>query len=552
MPRRRGTLPSKRVRPPQRLVVMNPSKGLNKQISPSLIDNREFSDMLNMEYGEGGVIRKRAGYVQYSGDLTNARGLGVFNTESSKYLVTVDNGVLKYDTGSGLNSASGNTFTVDADISMTQARLKLIVWDGTLGGAHFNGTTVTRPGTMPKAKFSIYYQNKHIASGVDGQPSRLYISNVSDATDFTVTTGGTQPQPDNTNDSENGNPNVPGATSFSGTPGLTEANVIDVRKNDGQAITGLGVYQDVVIVFKERSIFQLTFDGSGTPTLTPITYATGCVSHKSIVAVENDLYFLSREGIRKLGNEAQYFDAIRSSVISLRVQPIIDTISKTNYSRSNATYFDNKYIINYPVGGSGIAGTIVYDRRFQAHTVWDNWNAMDMVRYIDSDNVEELYFLDDDGTKIYKRSVGTYSDDGVAIEAWVTSKAQDIGNPDLTKFWVDLGLIFRRISGTVSLTVYSDDNTEVGTATFGAGSVRGMGRASLGRVMFGVDGKEGLSTVETFIDIPQRVGLNLDSRTIKFKIYNNNVNETFVLLGYVYAFYPKSHYVFDSSRKIYL
>jgi hypothetical protein len=550
--RNEDTLPKKTVKPPQRLVVMNPSKGLNNLVSPSLIDNREWADILNCEFDEGGVIRKRFGYITAGDTLTAARGLGLYSTESLRQMVTVDNGVVKYRTTGNWNSATGATFTAATDVSMTPARLKLFIWNGTDGGAYFDGSAVTRPGTMPKASFSIYYQNKHISSGVPGQPSRLYISSLSDASDFTVTTGGTQPQPDSTNDAENGNPNVPGATVFAGTPSLTEANVIDIRKNDGDKITGLGIFQDVVIVFKERSIFQLTFDSSGNPTVTPITYATGCVSHNSIKAVENDLYFLSREGVRVLGNEPQYFTAIRTNVLSIRIQPTIDGISKLYYNRSNAEYFDNKYILAVPTGSSStIASTITYDRRFQAFALWNNFNAIAMVKYIDNNNEQNLYFLDTAGTRVYKRDAGTYSDNGVAIEAYCVSKAQDVNNPDITKFWVDIRLIFRRISGQVTLTVYQDDAVSVGTATLGTGSTRGMGLNMLGSFKLGTDG-ETTTVTGSIVDNPQSVVLNLDSRTIKFKIYNNRINENFVLLGMVYAFYPKSHYVFDSSRKIYL
>lgn len=545
-------IPKKTVKAPQRLVIMNPSKGLNNLVSPSLIDNKEFSDMQNMEYAEGGVIRKRAGYVTAGNTLTAARGLGTYSTEASNYMVTIDGTTLKYRTSGNWSSATGDTFTAGNDVSFTQARLKLFVWNGVDGGAHFDGSAVSRPGTMPKAKFSVYYQNKHICAGVDGQPSRLYISNLTNAADFTVTTGGTQPQPDNTNDSENGNPNVPGATVFAGTPALTEANVIDIRKNDGDKITALGVFQDVLIVFKERAIYQVTFDTSGNPTVTPITYATGCISHKSVVSVENDMSFMSREGHRVLGNEPQFFTAIRTQVLSIRINPSIDAINKLYYSRVNSIYFDNKYICAYPVGSSAISKAFTYDRRFQAYSLWTNFNAQAMVRYIDDSNNEDLYFLDDGGTQVYKRVVGTYSDNGEAIEAYVVSKAQDLNNPDITKFWVDLRLIFRRLSGQIMLTLYQDDGVTVGTATIGTISSRGMGMNMLGVVILGLDGETESTDTSSFIDNPQSIGLNLDSRTIKYKIYNNRVDENFVLLGSIYAYYPKSHYVFDSSAKIYL
>jgi len=78
-----------------------------------------------------------------------------------------------------------------------------------------------------------------------------------------------------------------------------------------------------------------------------------------------------------------------------------------------------------------------------------------------------------------------------------------------------------------------------------------MGRVGFGLKFFGTDGLS-TSTVNTFTDVPESIALNFNSRTNKFKIYNNTVNENFVLLGYVYGYYPKSYYVFDSSRKIYL
>lgn len=546
-------LPAKKVRPPVRIVVMNPSKGLNNLVSPSLIDNKEWADLMNVEYDEGGVIRKRSGYATVGDELTAAKGLGTYITSSIRQLITIDNGTLKYRTTGNWASATGDTFAAGYDTCFTQARLKLYIWNGTDGGAHYDGTTVTRPGTMPKARYSVYYQNKHIASGVDDQPNRLYISNITNASDFTVTTGGTQPQPDSTNDTENGLPNVPGASVFAGTPALTEANVIDIRKNDGDKITGIAVFQDLLIVFKERAIFQVSFDSSGNPTVTPITYATGCVSFKSIKAVENDLYFLSREGVRVLGNEPQFFTAIRTNVLSVRIQPTIDSINKQYFSRSNAEYFENKYILAFPTTSSSIDRALTYDRRFQAFCLWQQFNPSDMVRYIDASNVEYLYFLDDSGTQVFQRQNGTYNDNGAAIESWVVSKAQNADNPDITKFWVDVRLIFRRLTGQIDLTFYSDDGVQVGTATIGSGGTRGMGLNVFGGFMLGTDGEEDDETDTTsFVDNPQSVGLNLDSRTIKFKIYNNRVNENFVLLGMIYAFYPKSHYVFDSSRRIYL
>jgi hypothetical protein len=550
-------IPTKRSPPPKRLVVLNPSKGLNNLVSPSLIDDKEWADLMNVEYDEGGVLRKRSGYTTVGTSLTAARGLGIYHPlTGTPKLTTIDSGVLKYYSGSGWSSATGATFTAGIDMAFTEARLKLFIWNGTDGGAYFDGAAVTRPGTMPNASFGVYYQNKHIVSGVSGQPSRLYISNIADATDFTVTTGGTQPQPDSTTDAETGNPNVPGATVFAGTPSLTEANVIDVRKDDGDKITGLALFQGLVIVFKERSIYQLSFASDGTPTVTPITYATGAVSHKSIVGVENDVYFVSREGIRVLGNQQGYISStgstIRTRIVSIRIQPTMNTINAQYFTRMNAIYFNYKYILAVPTSGSAINEEIAYDTRFDAFVLWKNFNAQAMAIYVDAANTQHLYFLDDGGTQVYQRVDGTYTDNGVAIEAWATSKAQNIENPDLTKFWVDLRLMFRRLNGQLTFTLYEDDSLTVGTAVIGSGSSRGLGLAKFGaHALFGSDG-QAATTTASYVDDPEAIGLNLLSRTIQFKVYNNRVDENFTILGMVYAYYTMSHYVFDSSRKIYL
>lgn len=529
-------LPRRRTRNISRLVVRNPSKGTNNLVSPSLIDDKEFSDALNIQYDEGGVARKRDGYVTVGTALTAAKGLGMFVTESVRQLVTIDSDTFKYRTTGGWTSVTSITYTPGAEVGFTQARNKLYVWNGTNGGSHWDGSTLSRPGTMPKASFAIWYQSLHIAAGVAGQPNRLYISATADASDFT-----------NAATTLMDSTEVPGATVFAG----TGANFIDVRKDDGDRITGLGRFLDLVIVFKERSIYELSFDSSSNPIITPITGATGCVSHKSIESVENDLYFLSREGIRVLGNEPNFADAIRTNVLSVRIQTSVDAINKLSYPKANAHYFENKYFLAVPTTTSSVERTIVYDRRFQSWSLWDNFNANAFVQFVDTNNIAYLYFLDDDGTQVYQYQAGTYSDNGVAINAYFISKAFDLGNPDIIKYFSDIGLIFRRLTGQLSVSIYTDDGLLFGTATLGQGSNDGMGLLELGLQVLG-EGTGDTSETSTFADTPLRVVVGTNSRTIKFKITSDRINEGFVFLGFILAFYPSSHFNFDSENKIYV
>lgn len=536
--RKQATIPGRKVRPISREAVMNPNKGLNNLGSPNLIDNREWADLLNIEFDEGGVARKRMGFTSFADSLTNAKGLSSFITESINQVNTVDNGTFKYTTGTSWSSVATVSFTANAPIWFTQARSTQYIFDGTLGGATWDGTTLARPGTMPKAKFSIFTQSYHIASGVDGQQNRVYISELADASKFTRTAT-----------TLNNSTEVPGATVFSG----TTANFIDIQPGDGDKITALGTFQGVIIVFKQFSVFQMTFDDTGNPVVTPVTNAAGCVSARSVKSVENDLYFLSREGVRVLGNEANYFSSIRTNILSKRIEPTTQTINETSYTKANAIYFNNQYILSAPTSSSTIDTTLVYNKQFQAWSKWSGAEADAYTKFVNSSNEQILLFLAQDGTQVYEFTPDIYTDNGVPIRAYLLSKVFDFKNPDITKYFVDLGLMFRTISGQVDLEVYTEGNVLFGGTAGIAGNpvTDGMGMTMLGYTILGEGGGEE-SVADAYADLVRRVVINTNSTTIRFRIENARNNENFVLLGYINAFYPYGHYLFDSTKKIYL
>lgn len=534
------TLPARKPRQVSRLVRTNPSKGINNLSSPALIDDREFSDAQNIEYDETGVAKKRGGYEQVLSSLTAAKGLGTFTTESYRHVTTIDNGVFSYATTGSFTQVASPAFNTTAEVTYTQVNNKLYIWNGANGGTTWDGTTLTRPGTMPSASFGLIYQDFQMVAGVSTQGSRLYISEDISATDggskFTRASGILH------NATE-----VPGATVFSG----TTAQFIDIRPNDGDRITGLARFQDILVIFKERSIYQLTFDSSNNPIVSLITGSTGCVSHKSIDNVENDIHFLSREGVRRFGNEENYFTALRTNILSARIDPTVKTMTPEFAAKANAIFWENKYILSLPTSGSSIMTTVVYDTRFESWSIWKNFNANSYTEYTDDDNVTSLYFLNDAGTKVYKYTPADYNDDGEAIDAFFVSKAFDMNNPDITKYFLDIGLIFRRLSGQADVTIYLDGGTSLGTATISQGGSNGFGLVPLGMEVLGA-GTGDNTEVSTFSDEPVRVVVNSNSKVIKFKVRNNRLNENFVFLGYIVAFYPFTHFLFDSQNKIYV
>jgi hypothetical protein len=538
-----------RRRTPARLpeiTVKNPGKGLNNLVSDTLINDAEASDLNNISFVESGCIAKSAGIQSVGTGLSNnPKGMGVFYTVAgNKYLLTVDGTSLKYLNGSTWTAISGASFTANKEVNFTQCDNNLYIWNGQEAGAQLDSSlALTRPTTTISASFSIWYQGFQIASGVATQPNRIYVSdNTTNPGDFT-----------NTNPTGTGLYSVydgtthPGATTFAG----SGANYIDINKGDGDKITGLAKYQGVVIIFKERSVYQLSLSATGVPTITQVTQATGAVSHKSIDNVENDVFYLSRKGYYVLGNEPNYLNTIRSNELSNRVNPIIQTINPAQAMNAASIFSEFKFYSSFATGGNDYNNqTLIYDRRYLAWSKVDYMTANAWTEFIDTSGNRHLYFADDNSAEVYEVIEGNYSNNGTAINSYWISKSFDANQFDEYKRWLDVTILFRQISGSVTVTFYADNDqvvksTSISSDTDFSGSI---GTTLMGSPIFGGTGTT--SSTSTTNNVPYRFKVNTKSRTLKIKISNNSDNQNFIVLGFVIAYVPYNRQSWPSSLKI--
>ena len=539
--------------------VINPSRGLNLLISDILVNDKEAtSGSKNIEFAEGGVARKRPGYQSVGIGLINpSNGIGSYISETSKYPITSDGGVLKrFDGTAWLPLAGAVTVDAVANISFTPVADKTYAWDGVNGGVVWDGTTLTRPGTMPRAKFSVIYKGFHISSGVDGQPYRVYLAPVGEPSRFTIAgvppTDGT---PDLTSAA-----GVPGATVFAGD---NSPRALDINKNDGQKVMGLGFFQDVLIVFKENSIYQLYFNESGGFVVERISNTYGCVSHWSIASVENDCYFLTDQGVYVLGNEPNYYAAIRTNELSSRVKNLLQQIPASSYSKCRAIYHDNRYWLTVPLNDADVNALIVYDRRFYAWMVWDNIFANDMLVFKETNGTPHFYFTDDKQPNLNEFTWGIYSDNGVAIEAVLRTRAFEAKMIDREKQWYVMHPIFREASGLVTISYITERGTEGLPINISGLSSGGIGIDMYGLSTFGfsdldsfTDSDLGLSTsssgstVTDSSNLVFEVPVLLDSRTLKVEFKNDRLNEGFTLLGWKILYRDKDIGRMDSEYVI--
>jgi hypothetical protein len=525
---------------------LNMSQGINVFASEEFIADQEGSSGMNLGYVETGGITKTFGWEKVGSGLVNApRGLAsYYPTGLSNMLLTMDGNTLKYLSGSIWAGLPGITFAPSDRICFVQAEGKLFIHNSSNSSTVLTGLTLSRPATTVRAAFGIYYGDKQVVSGVREQPNRLYISDPNDVADFT-----------NTNPTGTGKYSVydttthPGATDFSG----SGANYIDVAKDDGDKITALAKYQTQLIIFKERSIYSLEFDANGLPTISLVTNAIGCVSHWSVDSVDNDMIFASRKGYYVFGTQQNYFDQLRTNELSLKIRPFIKSIVPNNLPRTTSIWHDNVYYSAVTVGNSSTNNRVYsYYRQYTGWVPNDFIAANAFTEYIDVNNEENLYYAHETDPSVWMQTTG-YDNGDNAIAMYWESKAFDFGQFDIEKRYVDVTLLFRQLSGSVKVTITIDGNQVTKSYNISGSSFSGgMGRALLGQALLGGPNETGVSpTATTTQNIPIRLDIGEQGRTIKVRVENATKGENFVLLGLDFGYRSYGRNNFPAELRVY-
>lgn len=275
----------------------------------------------------------------------------------------------------------------------------------------------------PIAKYIKRFQDRLVFAGLDGQPSRVLIS-------------GHHPLHENF-DLANG------------------GNYIDIEPDAGDDIVQIETFIDRIVVFKERSIWEvrLTTEQIGnffvtTPTVKLITSALGCIASSTVVSVDNDIFFLSRNGVRSLGYQPGFLaDALRTAEVSVKIRPLFKNLTTMQKVNSVATFFDNKYIIAFP----GKNEIYIFDRE---RVAWlGPWTLDSTVfeTFYDDNNDEHLLFSPEDGVEVNEFK-DTYTDDrGSSIETSLKTRNEDYGDWSLFKNIRNIFIQLRNVTGNISV-----------------------------------------------------------------------------------------------------
>jgi hypothetical protein len=415
-----------------------------------------------------------------SSPASGVAGYGIYGYDQGdeRFITSVDSSTLRYDY-QGIPDPSNLVFPSAADTT-----------------------------SGPIAKYIISHKDKLVLGNIDGYPSRISWSGGGSNVDkFNWRFGG---------------------------------GYVDIDKDAGDQVTGLIEFQDSIIVFKERSVWQVTLAASGdlvVPTVKMLVRGVGAVSHRTIKHVENDVFFLSRKGIFTLGNEPNFLNVLRTNEVSARVRPIFQTLTAAQLQQACAVYQDNKYRIAYPSTSASMnTKEIIYDRERLAWMGPNTPPALPAIYevYFDGENKENLVWGDSNDNYITKFSDAISNDKGVKIQTILLTKKTAFDNTFRFKQVKDLYSNWRNVFGSpfVNIILETRDGAVGSAQSFNiSASNAGMGWGfdRWGTFKWGNTAGAGSSAGSN--DLAKRTTINKIGRTVQVEITTTGNNDRYELLG---------------------
>ena len=356
----------------------------------------------------------------------------------------------------------------------------------------------------PVGAYIDLYKDSLFIFGDPSNPSRLYYSGGGDMiNDFTIANGG---------------------------------GFIDISKNDGSIGTGVKPFKNTLLVFKEDSLWQFSFSTSGLPSITQINPAVGAIAPRSIIGVENDIFFASRRGIFTVGNEPGFsFDVLRTNELSARVRPLFQAIN-TNYLTTIAGIYatsdnTNLCIFAYtPAGETTNKKALIFDRERSAWYEWTNINANCWTNYIETDGSTSVLYGDDSSGYVKQILTGT-DDFGASIDGYFKTQACSFGALNTYKSLKDVDITLRDPSGNITMDILVDGvTTEESANIYTVRPAINWGHFTFKDFTFTDSEGSGVVDAQTANILRTFKNLNIEGRSFLLS-FDNNSASSFVLLG---------------------
>lgn len=492
----------------QPVPLKNLNGGLNSTAGGLGAQNNESTDLQNIDLNKFGSILKRNGYTALNTTAITASptsdGLSWFEYDSSgttvRFAINVGGGkFFKMDDLDGtwdditgaLTITSGNHCDFENwlnQIFVTNGQDPPFTWTGS-----GNGAAITVPASLTKAKFVKQFNNylflANVVVGGTSHPSRIYWSDLNTVSSWT-------------------------ATSF-----------IDIAKNNGQAITGIKVLSDRLVVFKERSIYNVFFTGNADIPFTlpgggKSNSPVGCVAPFTIQEVENGLVFLSFDGF-------YYYDGNNSFKLSDKITTTLLGYNTTRFSQAVSTVqkYKNRYMCSLVGSGTTNSRVVVWDYFNNAFSIYTGIAAASLATFYVSGVDERPYFGDyagfvyrmDSGIDDYPLNVAT------AVNAYYYTNWINFDDLNDQKGVPHIVVYYQTNNATLTFAYsYDFESTDTYTQTFSIAT----GTSIYGTAVYGTGTYAGAGGAQ------QRRDLDGRGRVLRFKFANSTLGEAFQIDGF--------------------
>ena len=314
---------------------------------------------------------------------------------------------------------------------------------------------------------------------------------------------------------------------------------VRIEPDSGDDITGLKVIGDKIIVFKQKSIWQveITQVQIGNfyliePKYQLITGSVGCASSRTIVQVEDDVFFLAKgsRGVYVVGYEPNILNVLRTNEISVKVRPYFQNLTPTQEIEACATYYQNKYCIAFP----GKNEIMVFDRERTAWLGPWTFDGRIFETYFDSDDRIRLLIGEDENSNIDEISSIYPGHKGVAMTTNLRTRKDDFKDWSSFKNIEDIFTKWRNVSGSVDVDIRLEkkNGTTVTskdfTVTTSSGN-SGWGADMWGSALWGDSEQQG--EANDLAEIIRHAVLQQEARSVQLIVKTENLNDNYELLG---------------------